>query len=161
MDNHFEPEAVERIKALESQVSMLQEKNYFLEGELKVIDEERIKYQMIADFARDWELWIDPKANFVWISPSSNDLTGYTPDEYFKNPGLFYELIFKEDEQKVRHCIHDSINFMQIGQSVEFRILTKTKQLRWCEMNSKAVFDKRGLYLGQRCSVRDITRLKS
>lgn len=160
MDSHIEPETSERIKALEHQVSVLQEKNYFLENELKTVDEERTKYQMIADFAQDWELWIDPKANFVWISPSSNDLTGYTPDEYFRNPGLFYELIYKEDEQKVRHCIHDSINFMQIGQSVEFRILTKTKQLRWCEMNSKAVFDKRGLYLGQRCSVRDITRLK-
>ncbi|MCK9641652.1 MAG: PAS domain-containing protein [Prolixibacteraceae bacterium] len=161
MDSHFEPEAEERIRALESQVSKLQEKNYFLENELKAVDAERTKYQMIADFAQDWEMWIDPKANFVWISPSSNDLTGYTPDEYFKNPGLFYELIYNEDEQKVRHCIHDSITFMQIGQSVEFRILTKTKQLRWCEMNSKAVFDKRGLYLGQRCSIRDITRLKS
>jgi PAS domain S-box-containing protein len=161
MDSHFEPEAEERIRALESQVSKLQEKNYFLENELKAVDAERTKYQMITDFAQDWEMWIDPKANFVWISPSSNDLTGYTPDEYFKNPGLFYELIYNEDEQKVRHCIHDSITFMQIGQSVEFRILTKTKQLRWCEMNSKAVFDKRGLYLGQRCSIRDITRLKS
>ena len=28
-------------------------------------------------------------------------------------------------------------------------------------MNSKAVFDQRGLYLGQRCSIRDITRLKT
>ncbi len=50
---------------------------------------------------------------------------------------------------------------MQIGQSIEFRILTKTKQLRWCEMNSKAVFDQLGRYLGQRCSIRDNTRLKS
>ncbi|MEI7830866.1 MAG: PAS domain-containing protein [Prolixibacteraceae bacterium] len=151
----------ERIEILESQVAKLGEQIFFLEAKLKSENEEREKYQMIADFAQDWELWIDPKANFVWISPSSNDLTGYTPDEFFKNPSLFYDLIFKEDDQKVRHCIHDSISFMQIGQSVEFRILTKTKQLRWCEMNSKAIFDRRGVYLGQRCSIRDITRLKS
>lgn len=153
--------AEERIKVLEQQLSELHEKNYFLETEVNTIREEKEKYQLISDFAQDWEFWIDPKANFIWISPSCNDLTGYTPDEFFKNPSLFYELIFQEDEQSVRHSIHDSISFMQIGQSVEFRILTKTKQLRWCEMNSKAVFDTRGRYLGQRCSIRDITRLKT
>jgi PAS domain S-box-containing protein len=161
MDDHFTHSQKERIEILEKQVSDLRENNFFLEAELKSEKEEKVKYQMIADFAQDWELWIDQKANFVWISPSSNDLTGYTPDEFFKNPSLFYDLIIKEDDQKVRLCIRDSISFMQIGQSVEFRILTKTKQLRWCEMNSKAIFDKRGVYLGQRCSIRDITRLKS
>ena len=149
------------IKALENQLSELREKNYFLENEIKINREEKEKYQLISDFAQDWELWIDPKADFIWISPSSNDLTGFTPDEFFKNPSLFYQLIFQEDEQPVRHFIHDSIGFMQIGQSIEFRILTKTKQLRWCEMNSRAVFDKMGSYLGQRCSIRDITRLKT
>ncbi len=150
----------ERIKILESQLSDLHEKNYFLEAGLKSSREEKEKYQLIADFAQNWEFWIDPKANFIWISPSSNDITGFTADEFFKNPALFYELIFQEDEQNVRHFIHDSISFMQIGQTIEFRILTKTKQLRWCEMNSKAVFDRMGQYLGQRGSIRDITRLK-
>jgi PAS domain S-box-containing protein len=161
MDNHFTNSKMERIEIAEKQLADLREQIFFLEAELKSEKEEKVKYQMIAEFTQDWELWLDPKAKFVWISPSSNDLTGYTPDEFFKNPTLFYELILQEDDQKVRHCIHDSVNFMQIGQSVEFRILTKTKQLRWCEMNSKAIFDKRGVYLGQRCSIRDITRLKS
>jgi PAS domain S-box-containing protein len=161
MDNHLANTQKERIEIVEKQATDLREQIFFLETELKSEREEKVKYQMIADFAQDWELWIDPKANFLWISPSSNDLTGYTPDEFFKNPSLFYELIFSEDALKVRHCIHESISFMQIGQSVEFRILTKTKQLRWCEMNSKAIFDKRGVYLGQRCSIRDITRLKN
>ncbi len=161
MHSRQQPEFEERLKALEHQLSELREKNYFLENEVKIGREEKEKYQMIADFTQDWEFWIDPKADFVWISPSSNDLTGYTPDEFFKNPPLFYELIFQEDEQKVRHFIHDSITFMQIGQTIEFRILTKTKQLRWCELNSKAVFDSMGRYLGQRSSIRDITRLKT
>jgi hypothetical protein len=50
---------------------------------------------------------------------------------------------------------------MQIGQFIEFRLLTRTKQLRWCELNCKAIFDKMGSYLGQRGAIRDITRLKS
>jgi len=150
-----------RMQALENELSVLREKNYFLETDLKKVHAEKETYQLIADYACDWELLLDAKAGFNWISPSSNDLTGFTPDEFFKNPSLFYELIYQEDEQEVRRCIHDSIGFMQVGQSVEFRIWTKTKQLRWCEMNSRAVFDKRGNYLGQRCSIRDITRLKT
>lgn len=50
---------------------------------------------------------------------------------------------------------------MQIGQFLEFRLLTRTKQLRWCEINCRAIFDKMGNYLGQRASIRDITRLKT
>jgi PAS domain S-box-containing protein len=151
----------DRIKTLENQLSDLREKNYFLQDEIRICREEKEKYQLISDFAQDWEFWLDPKVDFKWISPSSNDLTGFTPDEFFKNPSLFYQLIVQEDEQQVRHFIHDSIGFMQIGKSIEFRILTKTKQLRWCELNSRAVFDKMGSYLGQRCSIRDITRLKT
>ena len=161
MKNNNSNEPVEHYQSIELQLSELREKNYFLEKELKIVLEEKEKYQLIAEFAQDWEFWMDQKSSFIWISPSSNDLTGYTPEEFFKNSSLFYELIYSEDEQKVRHSLHESIGFMQIGQRVEFRILTRTKQLRWCEMNSKAVFDKRGRYLGQRFSVRDITRLKS
>jgi PAS domain S-box-containing protein len=151
----------DRIRILENQLSDYREKNFILENEIKNVREAKEKYQIIADFAQNWEFWIDAKANFMWISPSCNDTTGYTPDEFFRNPSLFYELIYEEDEQIVRHYIHDTISFMQIGQTIEFRILTKTKQLRWCEMNSKAVFDPLGRYLGQRCSIRDITRLKT
>jgi PAS domain S-box-containing protein len=151
----------ERIKMLENQLSELREKSYFLEAEITRCREEKDKYQLIAEFAQNWEFWMNPKADFIWISPSSNDMTGYTPDEFFKNPSLFYELIYPEDEQNVRHFIHDSVSFMQIGLTIEFRILTRTKQLCWCEMNSKAVFDKLGRYLGQRGSIRDITRLKT
>ena len=153
-------DSADRIGILENQLSELREKIIFLESDIKNIREEKEKYQMIADFAQNWEFWIDPKSAFIWISPSCNDITGFTPDEFFKNPALFYDLVYEEDEKLVRHYIHDSISFMQLGQDIEFRILTRTKQLRWCEMNSKAVFDPMGRYLGQRCSIRDITRLK-
>jgi PAS domain S-box-containing protein len=150
-----------RIVELEKQLSLLREKNYFLEKENNSIKEEKEKYQLISDYALDWEFWLNPRGDFRWISPSCNDLTGYTGNEFFEDPNLFYTIILSEDRNKIRQFLHDSISFMQIGQFIEFRVLTRTKQLRWCEMNSKAVFDKTGSYLGQRCSIRDITRLKS
>jgi PAS domain S-box-containing protein len=161
MNNETPPTAEDRIQELEKQLSALRDKNYFLENENKNVKEEKEKYQLIADYAQDWEFWINPKGDFKWLSPSCNDLTGYTANEFFNDPQLFFKIIFPDDEGHIRQFLRNSINFMQIGQSIEFRLLTRTKQLRWCELNSKAVFDRMGSYLGQRRSIRDITRLKT
>ena len=151
----------ERVQELEKQLSEFREKNYFLEKEIQTLKVEKEKFQLISDFAQDWQFWIDPTGNFSWNSPSCNDLTGYTADEFFRDPNLFYSVIYPDDELNVRQFLRDSVSFMKIGQSIDFRLLTKTKQLRWCELNNKAVFDRMGSYLGQRGSIRDITRLKS
>ena len=150
-----------RISDLEKQLSELREKNYFLVKEVNSLKIEKDKYQLISDFAQDWQLWINPNGKFTWHSPSCKDLTGYTADELFQDNDLFFSIILSSDESKVREYLKDVISFMQIGQSVEFRILTRSKQLRWCELNCKGVFDRLGTYLGQRGSIRDITRLKT
>jgi PAS domain S-box-containing protein len=161
MNNNATPNDEARIEELERQLSILREQNFFLEKAGKIITEEKEKYQLISDYALDWEFWLDAKGDFKWLSPSCNDLTGYTANEFFRDPKLFFDIIFPEDESRIRHFLHNSINFMQIGQFIEFRLLTRTKQLRWCELNCKAIFDKMGSYLGQRGAIRDITRLKS
>ena len=161
MNNDTAHSAEDRIQELEKQLSELREKIFFLETENKTISEEKEKYQLISDYAQDWEFWLYPKGNFKWLSPSCNDLTGYTVNEFFNDPNLFFKIIYPDDENQIRQFLRDSISFMQIGQSIEFRLLTRTKQLRWCELNSKGIFDRMGSYLGQRGSIRDITRLKS
>ncbi len=161
MNNDATSKAEARIIELEKELSLLHEKDYFLETENKTIKEEKEKYQLISDFALNWEFWLDPRGEFKWISPSCNDLTGYTVIEFFQDANLFYKIIFSEDELPVRQFLRNSISFMHIGHFIEFRLLTRTKHLRWCELNSKAVFDRVGSYLGQRGSIRDITRLKT
>ena len=161
MNNENVPASEDRIQEIEKKLSVMRDKNYFLETENKNIREEKEKYQLIADYANDWEFWLHPKGDFKWLSPSCNDLTGYTANEFFSDPNLFFKIIYPEDEIQIRQFLHDSNSFMQIGQTIEFRILTRTKQVRWCELNSKAIFDKMGSYLGQRGSIRDITRLKT
>jgi PAS domain S-box-containing protein len=151
----------DRIMELEKLISGLQEKNYFLEKQNQELRDEKEKYQLISDFTNDWEFWINPKGEFKWISPSCHDLTGYSADEFLNDPGLFFSIIYPEDENRFKSFFRSAINFTQIGQSIEFRILTRTKQLCWCELNTKAMFDRMGSYLGQRGSIRDITRLMS
>ncbi len=161
MTNGVNTNYSEKIEALEKQLAELREENYFLNIQNQELAIEKEKYQLISDFVQDWDFWLDPKGSFVWLSPSCYDLTGYSAEEFIRENELFYQIVYPDDETRFRQFFRDVQNFLQIGQSLEFRLLTRTKQLRWCELNCKAVFDRKGSYLGQRGSVRDITRLMS
>jgi len=148
-----------RIATLESKLSVLKEANELLKIELNDAMALLEKYKLIADFAHDWEMWFDPDGQMKWVSPSFQNLSGYAAEELVSQPGLLKQLIYPDDMASYQKFIKDSIDFVTIRQSLKFRILTRTKQIRWCEIKCKAVYNKRGKYLGQRASVSDITRL--
>jgi len=149
-----------RIRELEQQVSELK----YIENDLKSkLEEETAKrgfYQLVADFTFGWELWLDPYGNIKYCSPSCFDLTGFTSNQIIASGGIAELLVYQPDRQKFSVFLEQSITQVQVNQTLEFRILTRTKQLRWCMLNVRGVYDKQGKYLGIRMSVDDITRLK-
>lgn len=148
-----------RISELQQKLNSLKEENELLKIEMKDKTASLERYRLIADFAHDWEMWFRPDSSLEYISPSFQNITGYTPDELLSQPGLISQIIFPDDLQKYSDYISDAVNLMSIRQSLSFRILTRTKQVRWCEIKTRAVYDRRGKYLGQRASVNDVTRL--
>jgi len=149
-----------RIRELESQLSELQ----FEIKETKSLLTEEIEkqkfYQLIADFAFGWELWFDPSGKIKYCSPSCFDLSGYTSNQIIASEGIDELLVYKLDQDKYSEFLSNSLDQMLVNQSLEFRILTRTKQMRWCIMNVRGVYDQQGKYLGIRASIQDITRLK-
>ncbi|HSO84938.1 MAG TPA: PAS domain-containing protein [Draconibacterium sp.] len=117
-------------------------------------------YQLIADFTFGWELWLDPAGEIKYCSPSCFDLTGYTSNQIIAAESITELLIYQTDRDKYAEFLVQSLDQMLVNQSLEFRILTRTKQLRWCIINVRGVYDKQGKYLGIRASIQDITRLK-
>jgi len=149
----------ERIRELELENSSLHKKLTDREIELGEIRRSLERYKLIADFAHDWEMWFAPDRRIEYISPSCENLTGYAAGELINNPGMLDDIIYPADLEDFRRFISDSLNFVDIRSSLNFRILTRTKQIRWCEIKCRAVYDSRGKYLGQRASVNDVTRL--
>lgn len=150
----------ERIRELESQLSDLK---FELEDTRNLFEEESKKrqfYQLIADFTFGWELWIEPGGKIKYCSPSCYDLTGYSSNQILSSSDIAELLIYEPDVQKYEDFLSKSIDQMLVNQSLDFRILTRTKQLRWCFMNMRGVYDKFGKYLGVRASIQDVTRLK-
>lgn len=159
-----ERENIERdstIRELEAKISELK---YELEETQNLLVEEQNQrqfYQLVADFTFGWELWLDPSGKIKYCSPSCFDLTGFTANQVIASEKITSLLIYETDREKFNRFISDSLDQLIMNQSLEFRILTRHKQLRWCSMNVRGVYNKQGRYLGIRSSVLDITRLKN
>ncbi|MCF6332083.1 MAG: PAS domain S-box protein [Draconibacterium sp.] len=147
-------------KTLESKISDLKFELEETNLQLKEEKEKRQFYQLIADFTFGWEIWFDPKGNIEYCSPSCFDLTGFTTNQILSAESISHLLVYEPDIIKYNDFLSNSLDQMLVNQSLEFRILTRTKQLRWCLLNVRGVYNKQGKYMGIRASIQDITRLK-
>ena len=122
------------------------------------VKESEFKFVTISNFSPDWVYWMNPDGSFVYVSPACEKITGYTPEEFFKDPNLIHDIIYPQDRELVNaHFNHfnESKEY-----SAEFRILTKTGQVHWILHTCNQVTDDKGKWLGRRASNRDITERK-
>ncbi len=117
------------------------------------------RYRTVADFAYDWEYWIDPEKKIVYMSPSCERVTGYSPQEFIDDPLLMQKIILKDDLEIYSRHADGSGRADEIYQ-IEFRILRRDGQVVWIGHSCRQVRDSSGSYLGRRCSNRDITYQK-
>jgi len=149
-----------RLKELESKISNLK---FELEDARQMLEEEQNQrqfYQLVADFTFGWELWLESGGKIKYCSPSCFDLTGFTSNQLIAAESLASLLVYEPDRIKFYEFLAQSLDQLLMNQSLEFRILTRHKQLRWCSMNVRGVYNRQGRYLGVRASVHDITKLK-
>ncbi len=124
----------------------------------RVIEKSEEKFRTFADFSQDWEYWKGVNGDFIYISPSVLDITGYSPEEFIKNTNLLKEIMHKED-----YAAYFSHNKNRFNSSLEekptnFRVLTKDGSEIWINHVCKPVYDTNGTLLGVRGSNRDITK---
>ena len=148
------------IKELESKISELlfelSEKGELLKTE----QEQKQYYQFVADFAFGWELWFDPSGKIKYCSPSCPDMTGYTANQIIESASISELLVYSLDREKFDRFLADALNQLLVSPSLEFRIMTRTRQIRWCSVNVRGVYNRQGRYISIRTSVQNITRLK-
>ena len=96
-------------QAFEKRSVKLEESNRLLESEItqrkKLEDDLKIneeRYRTVTDFTYDWEFWIAPDGQFLWMSPSCERITGYTANDFAEDPKLFQKMLH-EDDFEIRH----------------------------------------------------------
>ncbi|MCK9579297.1 MAG: PAS domain S-box protein [Methanoregula sp.] len=117
------------------------------------------KFRIIADYTFGWEYWIVPDGTYVYMSPSCERITGYSPNEFYQKPSLFSDIIHPDDMPL--YIEHMDLSSVSTGpESVEYRIVRKDGAIRWISHICQPMFDSNGKLLGRRSSNRDDTERK-
>lgn len=117
------------------------------------------RFRMIADFAYDWECWMDNDRKLLYVSPSCEKITGYSPEAFMRNPALFETIIHPDDRDCVKHHFSQT-STTRDSEHITYRILTQHGEERWIEHFCQPVQGTDGRWLGRRISNRDITERK-
>jgi PAS domain S-box-containing protein len=123
------------------------------------LQENEEKYRLIADNSNDWIYLIKPDKTFQYVSPSSERITGYPSMDFINNPGLFLDIIYPEDNGLVKSHL-EIVPKETRAHNLEFRIVTKTGELRWINHSCLPVHNDQGQYIGRSGTNRDITKRK-
>jgi len=126
-----------------------------VEASLRVSE---VKFRTVANFTYDWEYWISPDGNLLYVSPSCKRITGYEADEFIKDPKLLTRIVYPEDKALID--FHFELVTSEELHGADFRIVTRGGEVRWISHACQAVFDDDGKWLGRRASNRDITERK-
>ncbi len=124
------------------------------------LQESEEKFRTLVDWTYDWEKWLDPQGDIVYMSPSCERITGYSPDEFIANPDLLIRIVHPDDRLFIDEH-HRVVHNETIGaMNVEYRIIARDGSEHWIEHACRPLFGRDNRYLGRRESNRDITERK-
>ncbi|HEX8979432.1 MAG TPA: EAL domain-containing protein [Parasulfuritortus sp.] len=128
----------------------------------RLLDDRLERYRILANTAPDWEYWLAPDNRYLYVSPSCKALTGYAAEEFLADAELMHRIIHPDDlepyaqhhDAALRHALLDQ-------ETLDFRIVTKSGEIRWITHVCCAIHRADGTYLGQRGVNRDSTLRKT
>jgi diguanylate cyclase (GGDEF)-like protein/PAS domain S-box-containing protein len=123
------------------------------------IREAEYRYRTVADLTSDWEYWLLPDGTLRYVSPSCEEVSGYTADEFYADPELLTRVIHPEDQALFAGHTHQ-LSAHGVPLQILFRIQTKDGETRWISHVCRPVFDAAGNPNGFRGSNRDDTERK-
>jgi PAS domain S-box-containing protein len=118
------------------------------------------RYRTVADFTYDWEYWLGPDKNLLYVSPSCERITGYLPEEFvMKDYEHVMKIVHPDDRKAVKAHITEEFE-SDDACHLDFRIITRSGETRWISHYCQAVSGSQGKRLGRRAGNRDITDRK-
>ena len=127
-------------------------------AELEISESEE-KFHTIADFTTDWEYWQAEDKQIIYMTPSCERFTGYTPQEFLADPNLMETIVHAEDLLSFQE--HNNVAWeTRRALSTDFRIIHRNGTLRWIGHSCRHGNDAGGRAQGRRVSNRDITDQK-
>lgn len=125
----------------------------------RTLQESEERHRTVADYTYDWEYWVNPDGNVLYMSPSCERITGYRPEEFVADPDLLERIVHPDDRQMFKE--HESIGHHHDERhEIYFRIFRRDGEVRWIGHVGQPICRPDGTSLGLRVSNRDITDRK-
>lgn len=102
--------------------------------------------------------WSDPRTP-VWWSPRTRELLGFADDEFPNVLGSWLPLIHPEDRDRVMGALTATVEH-RVPYDVEYRLFTKSGELRWHRAKGQGVWDEQGRPVRMAGSTSDVTEQK-
>ena len=114
------------------------------------------RFRRLAENARDlvYRLRLVPEQKFEYVSPSATTITGFTPEEHYKNPKLGEEIIYSDDYWMLGALKSGDL---EVDKPLVIRWIHKNGSVIWIEQHLVPVYDTSGALIAYEGIARDIT----
>ncbi|WEJ63179.1 putative bifunctional diguanylate cyclase/phosphodiesterase [Thiomicrorhabdus lithotrophica] len=131
----------------------------YLSKRSEVHKKERALFKAVVDFSLEFTFVRNVEGKYEFVSPAVEDLTGYSPEDFYKTPNFMDSIIHPEDRYDWSSHVHN-VNDDGKPEKVELRIFTKQGEVRWLEHLCGPIHNSSGEIIGVRSTNIDITERK-
>lgn len=147
----------ENQKSLKQQSNALKKMLKDLEAEKKKTQESEHKYRFLTENTRDMIYRVSlPDRKLEYMSPASIQLTGYTPEEFYKNKLLSKKLIHPDFNTYLKIQWENIVNGKE-PKFFEYKIIDKSGRERWFNQRNSYIYNKKNQLIGILAVVSDIS----
>lgn len=125
----------------------------------ELLEESRLRYEQLADVSRSIAWEVDKNGLYTYISPVSEKVFGYKPEEVIGKM-FFYDLCIEEDRDEIMEFGFSLLKQKGILSDYEYRIKDKNNKIIWLWSSGLPILDKFGELQAYRGIDIDITNLK-
>ncbi|MDT8446886.1 MAG: PAS domain-containing protein [bacterium] len=120
------------------------------------LKELEVRYRLVSGHLHDliYRYRLDPPG-FEYVSPSSTQLTGYTPEEHYADPKLGYKLVHPDDRHLLERLNHPDPDVL--SEPITFRWVRKDGGVFHCEQRNAPVYDDAGRLVAIEGVARDVS----
>ncbi len=131
---------------------------FLQKNRLRLIKNEQI-FRLLTENSQDliYLCLYDSIQYFEYVSPNSEKIIGYKPDEFYANPYLLDEIVHPDDKPLYDLTLNPSLSPKD---AVTLRYRHKDGHYLWVEEYSTLVYDSAGNVFGLEGVIRDVTEKK-
>jgi|TARA_R100000388_G_scaffold95031_2_gene86007 PAS domain S-box-containing protein len=125
----------------------------------KQLQDQKELYRLISKNSADMICLHDPDGTYKFVSPSVENLLGYTPKELVgKNP---YEFFHPKDQERIKSESHQKALEKDPSRNFHYRIRKKDGSYVWFDTATEIITDEEGEVVSLQTTSRDISKQKN